>query len=293
MDHRLPLLSRREVLAGGAGVLFLAACGGGDDDGSGSTTATSGAAGAFSLVQFFGQDVLVPGTAQRAPFGLGDADGVITAGGPESLLFQVRSGGEAIGDPITADRHAEGLPRPYYPLVFTPPEPGTYDVTADIDGQAVTAAFSVVAPDTVAVPQLGDPMRSLATPTVADHHGVDPICTADPQCPLHDVSLDAALTEGRPIALLISTPKFCQVAICGPVLDLLVAQQAAFGDQVRLLHAEVYTDDTAQTTTDAVNTYGLTFEPCLFLARADGTIDQRLDNIFDEVELQAALTRLV
>lgn len=293
MDYRFAHVSRRQLLAGSAGFLFLAACGGGDDDGSSATTATTGAAGAFSLIQFFGPDVLVPGSAQRAPFGLGDAEGVISAGGPESLLFQVRLGDQPVGDPISVNRHAQGLPRPYYPLVFTPAEAGDYEVAADIEGQAVTAAFTVAEPGTVGVPQPGDPMRPLATPTVADPQGVDPICTADPQCPLHDVSLDAALTEGRPIALLISTPRFCQVGICGPVLDVLVAQQATFGDQVRMLHAEVYTDDTAQTTTDAVNTYGLTFEPCLFLARADGTIAHRLDNIFDEVELQAALTSLV
>ena len=73
------------------------------------------------------------------------------------------------------------------------------------------------------------------------------------------------------------------------MLDVLRAQAGAFPN-VRMLHAEVFTDETTQTTTEAVRAFGLTFEPCLFVARADGTIAARLDNIFDETELTAALT---
>ena len=39
--------------------------------------------------------------------------------------------------------------------------------------------------------------------------------------------------------------------------------------------------------------YGLSFEPVLYLAKPDGTIANRIDTIFDGVELHDALAQLV
>ncbi|CAN5207462.1 hypothetical protein BH18ACT4_BH18ACT4_12900 [soil metagenome] len=272
-----PGLSRRALLLGGAGAVLLAACGG-DDDSAGSTTTTLARGGStspdgsrFSLVQFFGQDVLRTGISQRAPFGLGDEDGVVTGEVPASLEFAVTLDGDEVVAPVAVPSYRDGLPRPYFPLTFTVETPGVYTVSVELEGQRVEAAVQVSDPGEVAIPQAGDPMVAIATPTIDDARGVNPICTREPACPLHAVALDDALAEGRPVALLISTPKFCQVSICGPVLDLLLAQQAAFPD-LRMIHAEVFTDETTATTTEAVSAFGLTFEPCLFLARADGTV---------------------
>lgn len=128
---------------------------------------------------------------------------------------------------------------------------------------------------------------------MTDQHGVELLCTATPRCPLHDVTLRDALTIGQPVAFLIATPRFCQVAICGPVLDVVLKQTAAF-PTVKFLHSEVYPSEAAaqpgeQQTVEAIGAYGLTFEPCLFIARADGTIASRLDTIFDETEMHEAL----
>jgi len=49
----------------------------------------------------------------------------------------------------------------------------------------------------------------------------------------------------------------------------------------------------AKTTTDAVQTYGLTYEPALFLALPDGTIQGTLAYTFDGAELDAELSRIV
>jgi hypothetical protein len=294
-DHRAPLLSRRAVLLGGAGAVILAACGGnGDDDGDDAEGGAEGDARlseTHSLIQFFGNDVLVAGLAQRATFGIGDVDGVVTSDVPETLAFSLALDGDPVGDAISAASHAQGLPRPYYPLEFTLDSPGAYTASAEYQDGRVEAIFQVNDLSAVGIPQVGDPMIPLVTPTPADPRDVNPICTREPACPLHDLTLTEALTAGRPVALLISTPKFCQVAICGPVLDVLLSQQAAFPD-VQMIHAEVYTDETTTTTTETVTTYGLTFEPCLFLAGSDGAVATRFDNIYDESELADALGRL-
>jgi hypothetical protein len=295
MAPRLPdvRFGRRAFLLGSAATVTLAACGGSS---GGNATATSAAGGTTTtdkdglfIVQFFGNDLLRPGIEQRGTFGIADQEGILTKTAPDKATFHISTSGQPVGQPIVVPKHSDGLPRPYYPLVFTPPAAGVYDVKADT-GTTVTrsASFQVVEASKVAVPQVGDAMRSVATPTPDDKRGVNPICTRSPECPLHDVSLDHALTEHRPLAFLVATPKFCQVAICGPVLDILLSQQDQF-PSVRMLHAEVYTDDTASITTPAVQTYSLDYEPALFLASADGILRRRLDTIFDTTELQEGL----
>ena len=85
-------------------------------------------------------------------------------------------------------------------------------------------------PADVAIPQVGAPLPPFDTPTVEDGRGVNPICTREPACPLHDVSTQSsALSAGQPVAYLIGTPAYCQTAVCGPVLDLLLDRAATAG----------------------------------------------------------------
>lgn len=288
--------SRREVLAlGGAGVvaLALAACG---DDGGGEAASTT--AGDRSLAQFFGgAPQLAAGAEARAPFGVADRDGLLPIEQtPASLeVTLVGPDGSTIGDPISVDRHAKGLPQAYYPLRFTVADPGIYVARTVIDGVPAEMSIKVDAPADIALVQPGEPMPSIATPTTKDAAGVDPICTDDPVCDLHAVSLDAAVKAGKPIALLVSTPAFCQVKMCGPVLSILRDQVAA-RPTVQFIHAEVYahpeSDPQLQDHAPIIDALGLHFEPCLVLVHADGTVAERLDNIYDEDELVEALDRL-
>lgn len=51
--------------------------------------------------------------------------------------------------------------------------------------------------------------------------GVDEICARRPPCGMHEMSLDAALREGRPVMLTFATPAHCQPAVCGPMVDTI------------------------------------------------------------------------
>jgi hypothetical protein len=284
-------LSRRAFLAGAAGAagsVLLAACGTGDDDDSGGTVSTTAPPARRSLVKFFGDDVLASTIPQRATFGLTDEEGVVSSDVPPSLDFRLLRDGEEVAVAPSVTPRSDGLPRPYFPLAFTVDAPGVYTAITEVDGAPLESSFQVLTPAEVRLPQVGEPMRPFDTPTVGDQRGVNPICTAEPQCPLHDVTLTEALGEGRPVAFIVSTPRFCQVAICGPVLDVLLSQQEAFPN-VRMVHAEVYTDETTETLAPAIGAYGLTFEPALFLAGSDGRLATRFDNIWDTTELAEAL----
>ena len=144
----------------------------------------------------------------------------------------------------------------------------------------------------------GDQMPAVPTPTVDDPHGVTPICTREPPCDLHQVSLDQALGTG-PVALLVASPAFCQTAICGPVLDVMLGQMAPY-DSVTFIHAEVYKDPANRSSpvvpedfAPIVTALGLPFEPVLYTIAADGVVRGRLDYIFDGEEIRAALDGLV
>jgi hypothetical protein len=153
--------------------------------------------------------------------------------------------------------------------------------------------FSVTAPADIQMPKVGDKLPPFDTPTADNNRKVNPFCTRNPVCPLHAQTLTQALAAGKPVAFLVATPAHCKTAVCGPVLDLLLAQQAAFGSKVSMVHAEVYTDDTIATPAPVVDAYKMDFEPSLFLADHTGTIVNRLDNVWDTNELVAALTKLV
>jgi hypothetical protein len=292
----LGAMSRRRFLAGSAGLALLGACGGGGH--------TSGTGGGLTLIDFFAAEALRPGSPQRLPMGLANPDGSFLDTMPDQLSFTVATQAGQSLTTSTVGTHAAGLPRGYLPLVFTPPAAGIYDVSTDYQGQHLSTAVQI--PDTSTVPGPGQAMIPVDTPTMANPQGVELVCSRDPVCPLHDVSLSQALASGRPVAWLVSTPRFCQQAICGPVLDLLVAQRDAFPG-IHLLHNEVYVSvdaaqgqlgqspsaDPAQALQPAVQRYALTYEPVLFLAMPGGTISERLDVIFDETELRGALSRLL
>ena len=314
-------ISRRSFLATSIGAsvaaLVLVACGGDDDSGGAAGTTGAGAgnttgsgagataagdtaaAGGLVAVQFFppGTFPNVAGQQQRWPFGVGNRDGVVmdAANAPASLEAHVRDlEGKDMGQPLTVTRRNKDLERPYYPLM-TELDAGQYQVTfVTPDGTSLEPAFfTVQQPGTTKVPVPGDPMPSFATPTTTDPLGVDPICTHQPPCPFHESSLDTALASGQPTVLLVGTPAYCATGICGPVLELLERVSGGYGDKVNVIHAEVYTDDTLQTTTQAVQQLGLDYEPALFIADADGTLRYRLDVVYDADELGAALTDVV
>lgn len=292
-------LTRRQLLVGGsltAGAVILGACGDDDASDAGDTTSsTAPVAGSLVLAQFFGGPMFVAGEEARLPFGVADENGLLpTEDTPEQLTVQiVGPDGEDAGSPVDVPRHAEGIPRAYFPLRITVDEPGIYTARTEIEGKATEMSFQVHSAADVVVVRPGTGMPALETPTTDDARGVDPLCTADPVCPLHEVTLAQALSEGAPVALLVATPAFCQITICGPVLDVLL-DVVGNHPGVRFLHAEVYADPAKdlETYAPAVSSLGMHFEPCLILVGADGRVVDRIDTIYDRTELDARLSAL-
>jgi hypothetical protein len=297
--------SRRSFLLGSAAAITLAACGSkGDDTGSQGgggggegATPTSDAGlpigggtspSAVVVIRRFQAQTLVTG-AQRVPLVLGDVNGLLPLNAtPATLSARVLdANGRVVVDSVTAQRHGQDVEQPYFPFALSLETAGVYDMQfPELPG--ATASVDVFGPADVPIPQVGSALPPFDTPTTKDHRGVDPICTRDPACSLHDITLTDALAKGKPVAYLIGTPAYCSTAICGPVLELLLDQKAKRKD-FSMVHAEVYTDDTLESISPAVTAYHMTFEPSLFVADAQSTIVARLDSIWDTEELNAAL----
>lgn len=304
-------LDRRSFLLGAAGTAglagsagLLAACG---DDGSSSVSPNP-----VPTVEPLDTPVLVPSFPDglRAPspfvhsvehrlaYVLHDGNDVMRADAPARIRLEIFDAADALITSSDAIRRDVGVPTPYFSISFTPPAAGRYRSVFTNDAGASEHEFLVLEPGETAIPQPGDRLRALATPTVADAAGVDPICTRAEPCPFHETDLAAAIDAGdKPTILSIATPGFCQTAICGPVVDLLI-DAAATRDDLHVIHAEVYVDPyndeglangAGGDLTAVVAAYELPYEPVLFVVDAEGVILRRLDAIYDGSELAEAL----
>jgi len=301
-------VDRRTFLIGSATLALATACGGGDTD-SGSNggepvaidgTDTPAGEPLFLVVRFpdgyRAPSTMIPGIEQRMPFAVADSVDIMREGAPESLTFVISQGDTVVAE-TTVTAHREGIITPYYPVKVTFPEAGPYEVSLADYPDIVAAEIMVADPSEVGLPQPGDTLPVIATPTLDDDAGVVDICTRAIDCPFHGRSLDDALTNGRPTVVLIATPGFCQTDICGPVVDLLI-EEAPSRDDIDYIHAEVYVDPADFDSggfpdlAPLVATLGLPFEPMLFVTNGAGEIVTRVDLAWDRAELREAIARV-
>jgi hypothetical protein len=235
------------------------------------------------------------GIDQRVAVALADSSGTPITPSDGPVTIQIATAGGAFGSPQPAAVHNVGIP-PYVLSSYRFPAPGNYTIRVGYARRTEDLAVTVIPTSATQIPTVGGPLISVATPTTAAPGGVNPVCTRQPPCPFHTVSLDAALAQHRPIALQFATPALCQSRLCGPVVDNLMAARTALQTPtqgVAFIHCEIYTDLSGQTSVPAVTAYHLEHEPLLFLAGPDGIVRERLDNGYDQVEAVSALQRLV
>jgi hypothetical protein len=223
----------------------------------------------------------------------GTSDGVRYVAGP-AVDVRFKGPGTTTWTPyarLELDR--AGLPkgRGVYRAQTTFAEPGDWKGQARFSG--TTTKFAMTLPPTAVAPVIGEGAPRAASPTKADPLGVDPICTRDPECPLHTVSLSDVIGTGRPVAVLFATPALCTSQYCGPVLDQLLSIRAPYEERVTFVHVDIYKSLRATAESPTVTAWKLPSEPWLFTVDGAGTIVNRLDTAMGKQEMQAALDELV
>ena len=276
------LVDRRALIAGVLAAGLLGSCSGPADRSSRRDLRT------FLAIKRFPESVAVLGEV-RLPHSLSlDAESV--SDGPLELGAQVFDlDGNAATSGLSATRR-DVAPSSYDAWRATIDSPGFYVLVID-GADPGGSAFQVFADDAVSVSLVGSALEGFDTPRFDEPGGLDPICTRDPVCPFHTVTLsDALLDVDRGVVYLVGTPAFCDTGTCTPGLEALIAVADDFADDFVFVHAEVYTDLTTTDLSPAVEALGVQFEPVLFVADWTGVILHRLDAIWNDSELRDTLS---
>ena len=305
--------SRRDFLrlagAGGSAVglaALLAACGGGDEP--------SGAAPAGSLqalkadatqLSLLGAQSQLPVGTGLYTFGLATPDNRLVTGGTPEVWVALNDTGRAAGPfptrwfeleayEETKDTSPRSPLRGFYGAEVEFPEAGNWMVaaTTEVDGgRAVGSGGVPVAAEVPAA--VGSKAKALSTPVATTAAGRKKICTREPACPLHEVSLDDALKDGRPTVVNFGTPLLCTSQICGPVVDEQMVVADKLGDRASFVHVEIYPSRDTSKPVPALTEYGFTTEPWMLVVDRDGVIRARYEGPVTAAQIEDALRPLL
>jgi hypothetical protein len=220
--------------------------------------------------------------------------------------------------------YGQGLPAGFYVAYPTFDKPGNWgvEIQVQLPGQAKpsTSKQRLEVKPSSNVPTVGQPAISTRTLTVKDVPDLAQLSSgANPDPAMYQISLDQALKNGKPTALLFATPAFCRTATCGPSLDVMQGLQKTYGDKVNFIHVEVYKypfSDSVQAQeqaaataakekrdltpaeantglADAMVAWHLQSEPWLFLIDARGTVAARFEGGITKEEIGPMLEKLI
>ncbi len=238
--------------------------------------------------------------------------------GSERLLIGVRgSGGEQLGspeEPVTieiapSDDAAAIQSNPatfvwiledvvgLYRADFDFDRPGTWQATVVAeDGSRLDPVVFLVFDEPLA-PAVGAVAPLPPTPTLADHTIEELTTDTEPDLSFYQLSLQDAVTSGRPTVVVFSTPAYCVTSACGPLLNVVKAVAPSHAD-VNFVHVEVFTGLTdpgflpdsahlAEAVTEPW--YRLPSEPWVFVIDQAGKIAGRFEGVMDQGELTEVL----
>ena len=144
-------------------------------------------------------------------------DPAAKATGPVKANWYVMQGYDATHDTSPRSPLAVGV---YVTEVDLTSE-GTWTIAASVTTGGRTLAGTSAVPVTAAeLPAaVGSKALSVPTPVATTKRGREEICTRTPPDPMHSISLDDALRNGKPTVVSFATPLLCESQTCGPVVD--------------------------------------------------------------------------
>jgi hypothetical protein len=310
-----PRVTRRELLrlaGAGGGALglaaVLAACGGDEPGGTSSGAAPAGSlkqlAADATQVSLLGAQSQLPVGKSLFTFGLATADNRLVTGGSPQVWVARDDTSKAAGPfpshwfELTAyAKTRDNSPRSpltgFYGAEVELPEAGNWMVAAAIDAGGRQVGQGAV-PVSAEVPAaVGTRAKPLKTPVATSAAGRKKICTRDPACPLHAISLDKALAAGKPTVLDFGTPLLCSSQMCGPVVDEQMVAAAKLGGKASFIHVEIYPSRDTAKPVKALTDYGFTTEPWILVIDRDGVIRNRFEGPVTAGQIEDALRPLL
>ncbi len=164
------------------------------------------------------------------------------------------------------------------------------------DGPPKVARLNFDVRERFSAPGYGDPAPRSASLTLPDVGGdASRLCTNQPPCGLHDLSIaDALQPAQKPLVVAFATPAFCTSALCGPELGTVLKLRDGYADRVNFVHVEIYQYPfEQQKTAKTVDEWHLPSEPWVFMVDRDGVVRDRFEGSAPLDELEPALKTLV
>jgi len=310
---RLPV-----ALAMCALVLVAAACGGGETPGGGSNPPQGSIAalkqGAVQLSLLSSHSPVKPGKAYFG-FALVTSNGGLIIGGSPKVWLAQDERGMALG-PFSATWYPfapasefdDTSPRSALPGTYATeidvPSTGNWIVaaTAEAEGKPAAGTARLEATDQTIPAEIGTKAISVKTPVALSEPEAREICTRSPPDPMHYISLDDALTNGKPTVVSFATPLLSESQLCGPVVDeMLKAFQATGKDKANFVHVEEFLPGpdltpppaTLNNASPAFKAWGFDTEPWTIVIDRDGIIRARFEGPVTAPQIEAALQPLL
>jgi hypothetical protein len=131
---------------------------------------------------------------------------------------------------------------------------------------------------------LGTKAVSTKSPVATTEGGRAQICTREPPCDLHSISIDAAFRTGKPTVICFATPLLCTSKLCAPTLDEVIVTAQQIGDRANFIHIEEFLPGkkldppppSLKTRSPAFKAYGFEDEPWVILVDGKGVVRGRL-----------------
>jgi len=172
-----------------------------------------------------------------------------------------------------------------YSVELHVPSTGNWGVIAVVKHGSKTGvgegAFPVAAH---AQNEVGSKAVPVDTPVATSVAKLKQICTREPVCHMHGISLADALKNGKPTVVVFSTPLLCQSQFCGPVTDEVIVASEKYGGRANFLHVEEFLPGpnlqppapTAANRSPGFKAWHLLSEPWVFVIDRKGVISSRL-----------------
>jgi hypothetical protein len=309
-------VSRRDLLrrtAVGTGALslsaLLAAC---SSDGGSAGNAPAKPAGSIGAVgegatqlSLLNAQSQLPVGRQLFTFGLSTPDNRLVTGGRPQVWTAKDETGKALGpftaEWLTMDAYTETGDRSprselvgFYVTEAEFPTAGNWLVAAVVEGGGTRGVGRGALPiaDKV-VAQVGT--KAPATPTLVAKTKADlaKVCTRNPPCSMHEISLDRAVKSGKPTAVSFSTPLFCSSRMCGPAVDELLLAARKVGGKANFIHVEEYPTRKPDKPVKAFTDWGFQTEPWTVVIDGKGVIRARFEGPLTDTQIVEALRPLL
>jgi len=297
----MPKIDRRGFLALGLGALAWACSRGGESDDAGEPLGPEAPDPARAISVIATSPLITIGDSRQA-FAILRGQRPIVPDEVETML--VSPDGKKVDVPVDRQRITFGIGGRTEPTDVTDifvfrhefDKTGNWDVEVAFEGGRGKTTFPVMADSPS--PGVGDRALATESPTKEDPRGVSPICTRDPVCSMHEMTVADAVRSGKPAVLTFATPQFCTSRTCGPVVDIVEEQAERVGDDVAFVHVEVWRNDERAVNSPpdgwapAFAEWKLQTEPWIVFVGSDGVVKDRWIGALGSDELRRAVDDL-